>query len=236
MRKRKIHTCIAVLPLIVIAGFVAGCMQAERPALTVPGVVTDEEGKPLAEVKYRISGVWQFRDGAWGRRSGYPQERTTDRKGRFVLLFYESNVKYDLQFDKAGYAPSFLYDICADSEELKVLMKRGMRLCGTVTRLVDGERKPVSATTVTLRLPAQGFWYVKRTLTVMRGEYMFRVSPPPRGRKLQGVYAGEVIERKWQVVYAGEIVEIDVKEGQPIERVDFEVNVTAKRQAVEQME
>ena len=190
--------------------------------MTVPGVVTDEEGKPLAEVNYRISGVWSFRNGLWGLRTGIAPELTTDRKGRFVLQFFESNIKYDLQFDKAGYAPSFLYDISPDSEELKVVMKRGVRFCGTVTRLVDGERKPVNSTTVTLRLPAESSWYQKRTLTDLDGEYVFRVSPPPPPRR-----------RKWQVVFADEIVEIDVEEGKPIERVDFEIIVTAERQAVE---
>jgi len=201
---------------------IVGGLQAGRPALTVPGVVTDEEGKPLAEVNYRISGVWSFRNGLWGLRTGIAPELTTDRKGRFVLQFFESNIKYDLQFDKAGYAPSFLYDISPDSEELKVVMKRGVRFCGTVTRLVDGERKPVNSTTVTLRLPAESSWYQKRTLTDLDGEYVFRVSPPPPPRR-----------RKWQVVFADEIVEIDVEEGKPIERVDFEIIVTAERQAVE---
>jgi hypothetical protein len=205
--------------LVLLVVLLAVRAQAESTVATVRGLVTDEKGTPLEGVTVQVSGMEKFRDGAWHReiRLGRMPSYTTDKEGRFVLPFYEADIRYDLWFDKYGFAPTFLFGISAESQELKVLMSRGTLLSGTITRLVNGRQEPVVGTMMELRLlPAEDLWYQRRTTTDNNGRYMFRVSPLPR-------------EKKWQLVLVGEVVKLDVRQDEPVPVVDFEVKVTAKK-------
>jgi len=204
----------------------------------VTGRVIDEEGKPLAGVQWRISGIEELHEGNWivVQKSGWPQEHVTGADGCFVVTFQE-NVRYDLQFDKWGYGPVFLYQISASSPEINVVMKKGVPIRGSVTRLVDGIRKPVSgAPMIELRLPnPRGFCYSKKVYMDHQGKFEFFASvppqPPPRSLFTS---KGEVCyprlqPDKWQVVFAGEIVEIDVEEGKQVDEIHFEIQVKVTR-------
>jgi len=201
---------------LLAAGLAAISPNAADPVKTVSGIVTDEGGNPLENVRWIISGRKELRNGAWIRviRTGFPREHFTESNGRFAIPFYESNVKYDLQFDKPGYAPCFLYDISSDAGEINVVMRRGLVTRGKVVRVVNGQRRPVLGTMVQLRLPSEDLWYQKRAFTDMNGKYTFRVCQPPK-------------PRKWQVVFAGEVVQLDIEQGKPAEGVDFEIKVRA---------
>jgi len=208
--------------LILLVVLLAVRAQAQPTVATVRGLVTDEKGTPLEAVTVQVSGLEKFRDGDWHReiRLGEMPSHTTDKEGRFVLPFYETDIRYDLWFEKDGFAPTFLYGISGKSQELKVVMRRGMPLSGTITRLVNGRQEPVVRTTIELKLPSEDLWYQRRTATDNKGKYMFRVSPPPK-------------ERKWLLVFFGEVVELDIKQGEPVPGVDFEVKVTAKKRPVQ---
>jgi hypothetical protein len=208
--------------LVLLVVLLAVRAQAESTVATVRGLVTNEKGTPLEGVTVQVSGIEKFGDGTWHReiRLGLMPNYRTDKEGRFVLPFYEADVRYDLWFDKDEFAPTFLYGISGESQELKVLMRRGTPLSGTITRLVNGRQEPVVGTTIELQLPSEDLWYQRRTTTDNNGRYMFRVSPPPRGKK-------------WLLVFVGEVVELDVKQGEPVPGVDFEVKVTAKKKAVQ---
>lgn len=195
----------------------ACCASATDPGAAVRGVVKDERGTPLAEVKVQLCGMERFHDGTWTRelRLGWMPSYTTDKNGRFVLPFHEPGMRYDLYFDEVGFAPAFLYAISSSSPELSVVMKRGVGVTGTVRRPADGRLEPVSGATVELRLPYVDLWYQQRTVTDREGRYTFRVTPPPAGRT-------------WQVVFAGEVVQLGVSEGKPVVGPDFEVPVKAR--------
>jgi hypothetical protein len=204
---------------------------------SVKGQVVDETGKPLEGVTWRISGIEELRDGKWTRvhRTGEPCENTTDGEGRFVVPFRE-RLRYDLQFRKFGFAPAFIFEVSADSPEIRLTMKRGESIHGTVKRLTDGQLKPVPMASVELRLPSWDLWYQERVFTGPRGEFEFRACAPPSeppfpsGNLVEGTGKQDSpLKRKWQVVYEGEVVEIDVHDGEPVEAVDFEIVVTVKK-------
>jgi hypothetical protein len=221
IRTDKNRTCLmqnarTARNLAGIIAFVVLCAQAADPAAAVRGVVRDEGGTPLAEVKVQLCGLETLHDGTWTRelRLGLMRSYATDKKGCFVLPFHEPGMRYDLYFEKIGFAPAFLYAISSSSPELSVVMKRGIAVTGTVKRPTDGKLEPVSGATVELRLPYVDLWYQQRAFTANDGRYTFRVTPPPAGRT-------------WQVVFAGKVVQLEVQEGKPVVGPDFEVG--AKR-------
>lgn len=183
---------------------------------TVRGVVEDENGTPQADVKVQVCGQEKLHNGVGDRglaRLPLPSY-SADKEGRFVLPFHYTDTRYDLYFDKPGFAPTFLYGIDSKSPELSVVLKRGIVLTGTVKRTVGTQKEPVLATTVELQLPYVDLWYQQRTLTDHEGKYMFHVTPPPPGRK-------------WQVVFAGEVVPVDVNSTWST-GPDFEVSVQVR--------
>lgn len=195
--------------------------QAAPPIAAVSGTVTDAKGAPLEGVTVQVSGMEKFHVGAWHRelRLGILPSYSTDTGGRFELPFYETDIRYDLWFDKLGFAPTFLHGISAKSQELMVVMKRGTPVTGIVSRLVKAEREPVSGTMVELKLSTEDLWYQQRAFTDQEGRYTFRISPPPT-------------DKKWSVVFAGEAVELDVKGEQPVIGPDFMVVVEVRNKTV----
>jgi hypothetical protein len=201
------------LAVLWVLSFVPLTAQA---ADSVRGQVVDEDGKPLDGVKWRISAIEELRDGKWAlvMYSGLPREDTTDNNGRFIVPFHKPQ-RYDLQFHKSGFAPAFLFEVAADSPEIKVTLKRGESIHGNVMRRVDGELKPVAKEAVVLCLPGRDFWYKEQVFTDHNGRFEFRACAPltePSGQK-----------RRWQVVHSNEIIEIDVQDGKPVDAVDFEI-------------
>ena len=202
----------------VLFGGVAGA----EPVTTVPGLVTDEGGKPLAGVKVQLCGMEALRDGIWkreGRLGGMPSW-TTDKQGRFAIEFKEPDIRYDLWFDKRGYAPTFLNGISADSGELKAVLRRGVIVTGTVTRLADGEEKPLEWAKVVLSQTSSDMGYQQEEFTDREGRYRFHASRAPEGRK-------------WFVTFLNEGVEIEIGEKDPVPGPDFVVALTVKERAEE---
>ncbi len=202
---------------------------------TVQGRVTDEEGKPLGGVKWWISAREKFSDGRWGHemRTGIPARKNTDKDGRF-LLTVPDQVRYDLQFEKYGFAPAFLFRVSAEASRVDVTMRRGQVVRGVVARLIDGRRKPLPGTRVELRLPTRDVWYAAQAITDSEGRFEFRVCPPPLDPSAAGVTCSsktcpEPKRSKWQVVCAGEIVELDVREGEQVESIDFQLAIRVTR-------
>jgi hypothetical protein len=229
----RIPGYLQIVVSALIPGFLVFCLGllsplSARSADSIRSVVVDEQGKALAGVFWRISGLEVLRDGKWTFeiRSGDAPWNSTDNEGRFEITFREP-LRYDLQFHKPGYAPAFLCEIGTNSPGLKVALKRGQILHGTVTRLVEGKRKPAVNEQVELRLPCRDLWYQERATTDHNGKFEFRVCAPPfeprtpPGNILRG--DGEPPRQwKWQVVFAGKVVQVDVNDGEPIKPVDFE--------------
>ena len=198
-------------------------VSATSPEIVLKGQVVDEAGNPIEGVTVQLSGIEKFRDGAWVRelRLGIMPSFQTDADGRFLLPFEEKDVRYDLWFDRIGWAPTFISGISATSSELEVTLERGMVLTGKVTRQLPnktrgdrpGPEVPVQQTVVDLRLPSEDLWYQQRSFTDAEGRYSFRVSPPPPGRE-------------WQVVFAGEVVPLEIEKEKPIEGPDFLIEVS----------
>ena len=163
-----------LLSLLCMLSFFTLTVQAGD---SIKGQVVDETGKPLEGVTWMISGIEELHDGKWTRvhRTGVPRKDTTDDEGRFVVSFPE-RLRYDLQFRKSGFAPAFIFEVSADSPEIRLTMKRGERIHGTVKRLIDGQLKPVPMASVELRLPSWDFWYQERVFTGPSGEFEFRAA------------------------------------------------------------
>ena len=230
LHKHLLFTVACVLTLLPLSA---------KAADSVQGQVVDSNGTPLAGVAWKISGIEQLENGKWRRvhRSGLPYESSTDTNGRFTVLFRE-RLRYDLQFHKSGFAPAFVYEIGADANQLKVMLKRGESIHGTVTHLVEGNWKPLPGQTVELRLPSWDFWYQQRTLTDNNGKFEFRACAPPiepsnpeGNRNLLGGAKDNDSQpkRKWQLTCAGKVVEIDVVDGKPVEPVNFKIETSADR-------
>lgn len=198
---------------------------AEEP-VSVCGRVTDEAGKPLAGVEWWISGIEEWRDGNWQTvfRTGMRRIQPTDEDGWFEVTFREK-VRYDLQFDKWSYGPTFLYQVSAQSPEIHVVMRKGMPVCGTVTRL--GTNQPcVYATVVEFRLPnRRGVWYKKSTPVHHDGKFQFFACPPPQPPEQFSCQR----PAKWQLVCAGQVVEIDVVKAKPVDEIHFQIEVKVSR-------
>jgi len=146
--------------------------------------------------------------------SGLPYESITDSNGFFGVPFNRP-CRYDLQFHKAGFAPAFLFQVATDSPGIKVILKRGERIHGIVSRQVDGKLAPVAEKTVVLRMPSRDFWYQDSVVTDKAGKFEFRACAPPIDPDRR--------EWKWQVVLADQIIKIDVQDGKPVDEVNIEV-------------
>jgi hypothetical protein len=218
--------------LTLLASGLVVVAQAQPPVqkTQVRGQVVDEVGKPVPGAAWKIAGTEVLKDGKWTRviRLGDPLDSFADAQGRFVISYGEP-IRFDLQFHKAGFAPGFLYEIAADSPDLKVTLKRGEIIHGTVTRSVNAKKVEVAGETVELRLPSQDVWYQEQVSTDANGKFEFRACAPPHEPPLPpGNSFGPVSdqassrERKWQVACRGKVVQVDVRDGQPVEAVNFE--------------
>jgi hypothetical protein len=155
----RISRSLEIAGSVLVALLICCRLAAEGPP-TVAGKVTDEAGRPLSQVKWRISGIEEWLDGRWQLvfRDGLTRENSIGNDGRFEVPFPE-RVRYDLQFDRWGYAPVFLYEISAGSPEIHVVMRKGMSVRGTVSRSGKDESW-FGGAAVELRLPnPRGDWY-----------------------------------------------------------------------------
>jgi hypothetical protein len=182
--------------------------------------VVDEAGHPVPGAAWKIGGTEVLQDGKWTNvyQFGNVGDQFADAEGCFAITFVSSvRVRYDLQFHKPGFAPAFLYEIAADSPDLKVTLKRGESIHGTVTRIANGKAEPVAGQWVQLRLPTRDLMYAEHTTTDASGAFEFRACTPPPGHP-----------RLWQVICGDEgvpvkdkVVEVDVKDGQAVGAINF---------------
>lgn len=147
---------------------VSSAVPAQPPGQKnqVRGQIVDEAGKPVPGAAWKFAGIEVLKNGKWTRelRMGDWLDTLADAEGRFVIPYGEL-VRFDLQFHQAGFAPVFLYEIGADSPELKVTLKRGERIHGTVSQKMSGKNVPMVGKTVELRLPSYGVWFQEQVVT-----------------------------------------------------------------------
>ena len=182
----------------------------------VVGRVTDQAGTPLGQVRWRISAVEKWQDGQWTLpsltylpRSDQP-EFVTDSEGRFELKFPEK-ARYDLQFDKDGYAPVFLYQVGSDAGELHVVMKEGVAVRGSIVGMDGSPLTGKAQLVVKLRYPSRDVWFQTSTHVDAQGRFEFpHVSPPTKAPFWKD-------PAQWQIVCLGKVVPIDVAEGKPVD-------------------
>ena len=170
---------------------------------TVAGQVTDQNGKPLANVRWRISAIEEWRDGRWEliHNLGLSQWSATDADGRFTLNF-QGKQRFDLQFASNGeLAPAFVYEVSPATQNLKVVMKPGIPLHGTV--IASNSNRIPSNVRVELQLPCRDVWYQQETLTDADGHFTFLVCQPP-------AEPNKAFPSKWQVSCAGTVAPFDV--------------------------
>lgn len=212
----NINRCL-ILAVLWTLGFACLCAQGAL----VRGQVEDENGVPVDGVILSISAFEERRDGKWilVHNSGAPCKIIADSNGYFVMPFQQPQ-RYDLQFYKQGYAPAFLFQFGTNSPETKVVLKRGESIRGIFSHHIDGNLAPLAMETVVLQLPGRGFWYEEKVLTDNNGRFEFRVCAPPA--------EPDGLKRKWQVVVAGKVVEVDVRDGEPVDELNFEIDVKFK--------
>ena len=209
-----------VLTLLGVSAFalLLSSVGEAKPLAAVAGVVTDEVGKPLEGVKVQLCGMETLQDGVWKRecRDGWMPWWTTDKKGRFAIEFGEPHIRYDLWFEKRGFAPTFMYGISGKSGELKVVLRKGVIVTGTVARLMEaGGEKPVEVAQVVLSGPSTDLMYRQESLTDHEGRYRFRASRAPEGKK-------------WSVVFLNERVDLDIGDKDPVAGPDFVVTIEVR--------
>lgn len=207
---------------------VIGAALPAVPALTAQtatgtrvGRVVDQAGNLIENVRWRIGAVEDWRDGRWAltHYSGVPREYFTDGEGRFELPFH-GRQRFDLQFDRSGFGPVFLYRVAQEASELRVVMKAGILVRGTV--VCSDENLFRERVLVELRLPGRDFWFQQKTLTDADGHFEFYASTPP-------LEPGRAAPSRWQIVCAGKVVLIDVTDAEPVD-VQIELSVKAQEQ------
>jgi len=223
---RLIRACRGTGPLAaaLLLPCLAGALEPAPPVATVHGLVTNQAGGPLDGVTVQVFGIEELRDGVWARShtTGRLPKFATGNDGRFAIAFQRTDVRYDIWFDTPGFAPSFLFGISAESRDITVEMKAGTLLSGTVGRRVNGQREPVPAATVELRISTWGMGYRQRAVTDADGRYTLHVALLP-GRDT------------CVVAFAEQTVQVQLQEGKPVPHVDFEIDgptVTGRRRAV----
>ncbi|HEU6449271.1 MAG TPA: protein kinase [Verrucomicrobiae bacterium] len=168
---------------------------------TVIGHVIDQSNKPLAGIRWRISGIEEWRDGQWEliHNLGFPQWKLTDSSGRFQLTFH-GRQRFDLQLDGEEFAPAFLYEISSDSKDLNVVMKPGIPVNGTV--IASNSNRIPGYVNVELQLPGRDVWYQRETITDADGRFTFYVGAPL-------TEPNKAFPAKWQVACAGQTFPFD---------------------------
>jgi len=181
------------------------------------GRVVDQDGK-ARPARWRISAVEERNGGIWKLvlRSGDVPWFQTDKDGRFELPI-GAGQRFDLQFDAWEFAPTFLYQVSAETNDLRVVMKPGIPVRGTVT--VPGDGAELGTMQAKLRLPGRDFWYEQEAQVDGLGQFVLYAGAPP-------TEPGAASPSQWQVVCAGKVIPIDVTEGKPV-NVRFEVDVKA---------
>jgi hypothetical protein len=183
--------------------------EAQKPKSdSLVGQVTDQSGKPLANVSWRVSAVEEWRDGQWEliHNLGDPQWAFTDTEGRFTLTF-QGRQRFDLQFASGEFAPVFVYEVSPETRDLKVAMKPGIPIRGTVIA-PDSNRIP-GHVRVELLLPCRDVWYQQETITDADGHFTFYACPPP-------TEPNKAIPSKWQISCAGTVFPFAVEQAKSI--------------------
>lgn len=182
----------------------------------ISGKITDAKEEPLADVRIQIMGLEKLHEGKWTRerRLGMMATFMSQKDGQFEIPLKEADVRYDLCFDKDGFASAFLSEVSAESPSLAVALQRGTTVVGHVMR--PGGKPPgpvplapVVGAKVQLQLPGPDFWYQKSAVTDSEGKYTFQVAEPPPGRK-------------WQVEFDGKRHSFTVKNSEPVKGPDFD--------------
>jgi hypothetical protein len=176
----------------------------------ISGTITDAKGSPLTDVRIQIMGLEKLHDGKWVRemRLGDMAVFKSQKDGRFEIPLAEPDVRYDLCFDKDGFAPAFLSEVSVESSPLSVVLERGTTVTGHVIHIVDMTPQPVAGAKVELQLPGPDFWYQKSATTDSNGTYSFRVTEPPKGRN-------------WFIKFGSNGVPFAVEGSEPINGPDF---------------
>jgi serine/threonine protein kinase len=170
---------------------------------SVNGQVTDVNGKPLASACWRVSAIEEWRDSQWEliHHLGSPQWAVTDSEGRFTVAF-QGKQRVDLQFaGRGGLAPKFVYEVSPETRDLKIIMKPGIPVRGTVVAS-NSDRIPGNVR-VELQLPCRDVWYQQEGTTDADGRFLFYVCPPP-------AEPNKTFPSKWQVSCAGTVLPFDV--------------------------
>ncbi len=248
-----VRSALAVgLMVLAVCAWIGGATDAGAvPIPKITGVVVDEDGRPIEGIKVQVSGVEKrLPDGTWerNRRCGFLMPKVSiSEAGRFTLAFDESHftlpideqdTRVNLWFEKDGFAPTFVSGVGPDSEELKVVISRGMQVAGHVRRKINGRVEPVDGAAVEVRLASDmesqqrafrdpltfvlkeggDLPYRQRVVTDSFGEYRIALSTPPKGQQ-------------WFVVCLDEAMAVDLQSGQDAKGPDFVVNVEARRSA-----
>lgn len=159
----------------------------------IRGQVVDEDGSPIAGVRYSISGEEILEDGEWyvALTTGRSPIMSTDEQGRFELPG-RRGVRYDLDFEFDGMAPVFLTRAEAGAD-LEVVMRPGLDVSGRV--VIDGV-VGMSGFQVGLERPnGRGNWFQTSTSTGADGSFEF-----------PGFLAGE----GWQLTLGGGVLRVDL--------------------------
>jgi serine/threonine protein kinase/LysM repeat protein len=178
--------------------------EAQKPkSETVAGQVTDQTGKPLANARWRISGIEEWRDGQWEliHYSGIPQWAFTDADGQFTLNFQDKQ-RFDLQLASSGeLAPAFVYEVSPETRNLKIVMKPGIPVRGTV--VASNSNRIPGNVQVELQLPCRDVWYQQENITDADGHFTFYVCAPP-------AEPNKAFPSKWQISCAGTVTPFEV--------------------------
>ena len=89
---------LALLGLLLLLGFAGGLYVQGQGRLQ--GTVVDEKGDPIADVAVTIT----------SDEIAYENKLSTDKKGRFTVIFVDATRAYTLHFEKQGYQTTELQD------------------------------------------------------------------------------------------------------------------------------
>lgn len=186
------------------------------PATPVSGVVVDDKGTPLPDVRYWASGFERQNGDTWELThfTGETRVHTTGRDGRFEVPG-RVGVRCDITFDSRGFAPAEKRAL-EPGTELRVVLRKGKTVSGRVVQS-DGEMEsPVVGTGVVIqRANPRGPWFTSRRRTDDTGRFEFTNFLPP-----------DEDDPAWELVYGGVAVPLTAGRGKDTYDVLFSVHVT----------
>jgi len=198
----------------------------------IAGVAVDEVGSPVAGVPVGVCCIKREREPgkySWTYSSYTNLRDITDERGRFAIAL-EEGVHFNLRFSPDNHAALIVYDIPADTKDLKVTLPEGGTVNGRLVRMERGEKVPIPNAEVKIEQVDRtsythlGFDRDRTTVTDAQGRFQFKhIRRKIRPMNTRSSAQWEYGVRVWNISYGSTVKNVVFYDNTVID--DFELVV-----------